>query len=93
VRQQRFERQSVAGTISSLKWVAESRERNGDKGMVTFNRKSWRSLVLTSDDRRSNSTVDSAVRKAAQQGGLSDLEALLDLIENRKRRLKHDRSS
>ena len=56
--------------------------------MVSLNRKSWRPIVLSSRERRS-SQVSAAVRKAAQEGGLARLEALLDLIENRQRRAKH----
>ena len=54
--------------------------------MVSLNRRNWRPLVLTSGDRRRRSAVGNAVRKAAQQGRLAQLESLLDLIENRQRR-------
>ena len=57
--------------------------------MVSLDRKNWRPLVL-SGSRRGSAAVNAAVRKAAREGGLAELESLLDLIENRQRRVQRE---
>ena len=54
--------------------------------MVSLNRANWRPLDLPLGKTRQPLTVLHVVHEAAQRGRLSQLEAQLDLLENRNRR-------
>ena len=55
--------------------------------MVSLNRKAWQPLSEPHGIHRPKSAIGRAVREAAQQGSLAQLEDRLDLLENRQRRI------
>jgi hypothetical protein len=59
--------------------------------MVALNRNAWNPQGMSQVVARRNSAIGRAVRQAAQEGNLAELESLLDLRENRRRRAKRVR--